>query len=59
MYEGNVRQWCRMFKHGRTIVHDEQQSGQSTVLSDLVQSVDQRAVIKATSHLNFCVNFHC
>jgi hypothetical protein len=39
MSEGTVRQWCRTFKNGRTNVHDQQQSGRSSVLSeDLVQS---------------------
>jgi hypothetical protein len=38
-----VRQWCRMFKDGRTNVHDEKRSGQPSVVSDdLVQSVDQK-----------------
>jgi len=27
MSEGGVRQWCIMFKYGRTNVHDEEQSG--------------------------------
>jgi hypothetical protein len=60
MCEGSVRQWGKMFKDGRTNAHDEEQSGRPTVLSDdLVQSVDQRTVINATSHFKFCVNFHC
>jgi transposase len=43
MREGTVRQWCRMFKDGWTDVHDEEQSGQPSVVSDgLVQSVEQR-----------------
>jgi hypothetical protein len=38
-----ARQWCRMFKDGRTNVHNEEQSGQSSAVSDdLVQSVDQK-----------------
>jgi transposase len=42
MNEGTVRQWCRMFKDGRTDVHDEEGSGRpSVVRDDLVQSVDQ------------------
>jgi transposase len=41
--EDTVRQWCRMFKDGRTNVHDEEQSGWPSVVSDdLVQSVDQK-----------------
>jgi hypothetical protein len=27
MSEGTVRQWCRMFRNGRTNVHDEERSG--------------------------------
>jgi transposase len=39
MSEGTVRQWCRMFKDGRTDVHDEQRSGWPSVVNDdLVQS---------------------
>jgi hypothetical protein len=34
MDEGTVRQWCKMFKDGRTNVHDEEQSGQPSVVSD-------------------------
>jgi hypothetical protein len=42
MNEGTVRQWCRMFKVGRTNVHNEKRSGPPSVVSDdLVQSVDQ------------------
>jgi hypothetical protein len=45
MSEGTVRHRCRMFKdgRGRTGVHDEERSGQLSVVSDyLVQSVDQK-----------------
>jgi hypothetical protein len=41
--EGTVRQRCRMFKDGRTSIHDEERSGRPSVVSDdLVQSVDQK-----------------
>jgi transposase len=40
MSEGTVRQWHRMFKDGRTNVHDEERNGRPSVLSvDLIQSV--------------------
>jgi hypothetical protein len=43
MSKGTVRQYCRMFKDGRTNVHDEEWSGRPCVVSDdLVQSVDQK-----------------
>jgi hypothetical protein len=43
MSEGTVRQWCRMFKYGQTDVHNKEQSGRPTAVSnDLVQSVDQK-----------------
>jgi transposase len=32
--EGFVRQWCRMFKDGRTNVHDEERSGRPSVVSE-------------------------
>jgi hypothetical protein len=42
MSEGTVRR-CRMFKDGRTNVHNEERSGWLCVMSnDLVQSVDQQ-----------------
>jgi transposase len=34
MSVGTVIQWCRMFKDGRTNVHDEEQSGRPSVLSE-------------------------
>jgi hypothetical protein len=41
MSEETVRQWCRIFKIGRTNAHDEERSGLPSVVSDdLVQSVD-------------------
>jgi hypothetical protein len=37
--EGTARQWCRMFKNGRTIVYYEERSGRPSVVRDfLVQS---------------------
>jgi hypothetical protein len=32
--EGTVRQWCRMFKYGRTNIHSEERSGQPSVVTD-------------------------
>jgi hypothetical protein len=31
---GKVRKWCWVFKHGRTDVHDEEQSGRSTICGE-------------------------
>jgi transposase len=43
MSEGTVRQWCRIFKDGRTDVHDEERSGRPSVVSEhLIQNVDQK-----------------
>jgi hypothetical protein len=28
MHEGSLGQWCRIFKSGRTNVHDEERSGE-------------------------------
>jgi hypothetical protein len=42
MSEGTVRQWCGMFKDLRTDVHDEERNGWVSVVSDLVQSIDQK-----------------
>jgi hypothetical protein len=50
--EGTIRQWCRMFKDGRTNVHNEEWCGWPSVLSDddLVQTADQ----KICSVLYYC-----
>jgi hypothetical protein len=43
MSEQTVRQCSRMFKDGQTNIHDQERSGQpSVVKDDLVQSVDQK-----------------
>jgi hypothetical protein len=34
MNEGNVRKWCWLFKEGRTNVHDKEQSGKPSVVTD-------------------------
>jgi hypothetical protein len=49
-----------MFKDEQTNVHDEEQSGQPSVVSDwLVQSVDQKICERRHHNFgNFCVNFH-
>jgi hypothetical protein len=50
MSEGTLGQWCRMFKEGRTNVHDEEQSGTPSVVSDdLVQSERWRFTISTLS----------
>jgi hypothetical protein len=56
---GALRQWCTMFKDGRTNVHDEEQSGRPFVVSDdLVQNVDQKFVKDGASQFqNFLANF--
>jgi hypothetical protein len=36
--EGSVRKWCRLFKEGRTNVHDEEQSGYPPSSPDLAVS---------------------
>jgi hypothetical protein len=44
MSEWTARQWYRMFKDGWPNVHDEEQSGRPSVVSDdLVQSVDHKS----------------
>jgi transposase len=43
MSKETVRHWCRMFKDGQTNVHDEERSGQPSVVNDdLVQNFDQK-----------------
>jgi hypothetical protein len=54
--EGTERQLYRMFKDGRTNVHDEEQIGSSSVVSDdHVQSVAQKTCERGPS--KFPLNF--
>jgi hypothetical protein len=57
--EGNVRQWCRMFKDGWTNVQDEERSGRPSVAGDdLVQVLTKKFPKDGTSQFqNFRVNF--
>jgi hypothetical protein len=32
--EGNVRRWCRMFKDGRTDVHDEERNDRPAIYNE-------------------------
>jgi hypothetical protein len=59
MNEGTVRQWRRMFKDGRTNVHDEERNVRPSVVSDdLVRSFDQKLVKDDLSQIkNYHVNF--
>jgi hypothetical protein len=42
MNESNVRKWCRMFNEGKTNVHNEEQSGCPSLISDdLKNRIDQ------------------
>jgi hypothetical protein len=42
MSEETIKHWCRIFKDGRTDVHDEEQNVRPSVVSDnLVQNVDK------------------
>jgi len=34
MSDSKVRQWCRLFKEGRTYVHDEERSGRPCFITD-------------------------
>lgn len=43
MSEGVVRRWVRVFKSGRTNIHDEGRSGRPSVVTDeLVQRIDEK-----------------
>jgi len=43
MSEGAVRQWCIMFKNDCTNVHDEEQSGRPTTVTDeLVAKINEK-----------------
>jgi len=43
MSEGRVRQWCIVFKNGRTNIHDEERSGRPTIVTDeLVAKISEK-----------------
>ncbi|GBM70470.1 hypothetical protein AVEN_188217-1 [Araneus ventricosus] len=43
MSEGVVRQWVRVFKDGRTNIHDESRSGRPSVVSaDLTKEINEK-----------------
>jgi len=43
MSEGGVRQWCILFKNGRTNIHDEERSGRPTIVTDeLVAKINEK-----------------
>jgi len=51
MSEGRVRQWCIMFKTGRTNVHDEERSGRPTIVTDELVAKIKRFMKTAASQL--------
>jgi transposase len=58
MSEGTVRQWCTVFKDGRTN-DDEQRSGRPSVLSHHLEVLTKKFVKDGSSRFqNFRVNFH-
>jgi hypothetical protein len=60
MSEGTLRQWCRMFKDGRTNVHDEERSVRPSVVNDdLVQVLTKKFVKDGASQFQkFRVSIH-
>jgi hypothetical protein len=60
MREGTVRQWCRMFKNGRTDVHGEEGSGRPPVVRVILFKMLTKKFVKdgASKFQNFHVNFH-
>ena len=43
MSEGRVRQWCIVFKNGRTNIHDGERSGRPTIVTDeLVVKINEK-----------------
>jgi hypothetical protein len=59
MREGNVRQWCRMFKDGRTNVHDEERSGRPAASCSELKLLTKKFVKDGASQFrNFYMNFH-
>ncbi|GBN07838.1 hypothetical protein AVEN_213244-1 [Araneus ventricosus] len=59
MSEGMVRKWFRAFKDGRTIVHDGERSGRSSVITeDLVQKVDGKVRENRRFTISFLPRFY-
>jgi hypothetical protein len=45
MNQGNVRKWCRLFKEGRTNMHDEEQSRHLALVTDeLKENIKTKSV---------------
>jgi hypothetical protein len=62
MSEGTVRQWCRMFKDGRTNVREEKRNVRPATCS-IIKIGDQKKLkfvkVGASQFLNFrAINFH-
>jgi hypothetical protein len=57
MIEGTVRQWYRMFKDGRTNVHDEERSGRPSVVNEVLFKVLTDKFVKVGTS-QFHVSFH-
>ena len=60
MSDSKVRQLCRLFKEGRTNVHDEERSGRPSVITDdLVEKVSTTIVEIVTLQFSNCpLSFH-
>jgi transposase len=60
MSKGTVRRCCRMFKDGRTNVHNEERNGRPSAVSDnFIQSFDQKNCERRHFTIQkFRVNFH-
>jgi hypothetical protein len=49
--EGNASKWCRLFKEGRTNVHDEERSGRPPLVTDdLKEKVKAKICEKQVIH---------
>lgn len=58
MSVGIIRKWVRAFKDGSTNVHEDEQSGQpSFITDDLVQKVDQAVGVNALRFLRYLMIF--
>jgi hypothetical protein len=53
MNEGNTRKWCRLFKEGRTNVHEERRIGRPSLVTD---DIKEKVNVKILKNSRFTIS---
>jgi hypothetical protein len=56
--EGNMRKWCRLFREGRTNVHDERSGCPSLVTDDSEEKSECKNSVKQAIHTIYELHEH-